>query len=150
MHPIPIDIVVLPHAADLDLPTYATAGAACFDLVAAVAEPVPIYPGKRYAVPTGLRMAVPGGWEMQVRARSGLSLSKGIILANGIGTIDEDYRGEVKVILLNTDPHEAFHVTRGMRIAQATLKPVHRVAWAVRQDLPDTARGQGGFGSTGA
>jgi dUTP pyrophosphatase len=138
----------LPHNADLPLPSYATTGAAGMDLLAAVAEPVTIAPGARALIPTGLAIALPPGFELQVRPRSGLALRNGIVLPNSPGTIDEDYRGEVQVIVLNTGS-EPFVVERGIRIAQAVLAPVVRAGWDEVADLDDTARGQGGFGSTG-
>jgi dUTP pyrophosphatase len=138
----------LPHAEGLPLPTYATAGAAGFDLLAAVAAPVTIPPGGRALVPTGLCIALPAGYELQVRPRSGLALKHGIVLPNSPGTIDEDYRGEVGVIVLNAGD-APFTVERGMRIAQGVLAPVVRAAWSEVEELPETARGAGGFGSTG-
>ena len=143
-----IQVVRLPHAADLPLPSYATDGAAGMDLMAAVTAPVTIPPGGRALIPTGLRMALPHGYELQVRPRSGLALKNGITLPNTPGTIDEDYRGELGVILLNAGT-EAFTIERGMRIAQAVLAPVTRGAWHEVTELPETARGEGGFGSTG-
>jgi len=143
-----IEVVRLPHAADLPLPSYATPGAAGMDLLAAIAAPVTIPPGGRALVPTGLRIALPPGHELQVRPRSGLALRHGVILPNSPGTIDEDYRGELQVIVLNAGT-EPFVVERGMRIAQAVLAPVMRAAWREVDRLPDTARGAGGFGSTG-
>jgi dUTP pyrophosphatase len=138
----------LPHAADLPLPSYATEGAAGMDLLAAVAEPVTIPPLGRALVPTGLTVALPPGHELQVRARSGLALREGLLVANGPGTVDEDYRGEIGVILLNAGD-KPVTITRGMRIAQAVLAPVTRGAWQEVDALPETRRGQGGFGSTG-
>ncbi|MBV9785493.1 MAG: dUTP diphosphatase, partial [Acidisphaera sp.] len=132
----------------LPLPTYASAGAAGLDLLAAVAEPVVLPPGGRALIPTGLAVALPAGHELQVRPRSGLALRHGIVLPNSPGTIDEDYRGELQVILLNAG-NESFTVTRGMRIAQAVLAPVLRVEWREVESLDETARGEGGFGSTG-
>ena len=143
-----IQVVRLPHAEGLDLPSYATEGAAGMDLLAAGPAPVVIPPGGRALVPTGLRIAVPAGHELQVRPRSGLALKNGILVPNSPGTIDEDYRGELGVILLNAGT-EPFTVERGMRIAQAVLAPVVRAAWAEVAVLPETARGSGGFGSTG-
>jgi len=143
-----IEVVRLPHAADLPLPSYATPGAAGMDLLAAIAAPVTVPPGGRALVPTGLRIALPPGHELQVRPRSGLALRHGVILPNSPGTIDEDYRGELQVIVLNAGT-EPFVVERGMRIAQAVLAPVMRAAWREVDRLPDTARGAGGFGSTG-
>ena len=143
-----IDVVRLPHAADLPLPSYATAGAAGMDLLAAVMSPVVIPPGGRMLVPTGLRIAIPPGHELQVRPRSGLALKNGIVLPNSPGTIDEDYRGELGVIVMNAGD-APFTVERGMRIAQAVIAPVVRATWREVAELPDTARGTGGFGSTG-
>lgn len=143
-----IEVVRLAHARDLPLPAYATDGAAGMDLLAAVAAPLVIAPGGRALVPTGLRIALPHGFELQVRPRSGLALKNGILLPNSPGTIDEDYRGEVGVILLNAGT-EPFTVERGMRIAQAVIAPVVRAAWREVAELPQTARGTGGFGSTG-
>lgn len=138
----------LPHAEGLPLPEYATPGAAAMDLLAAVAGPVVVPPGGRALIPTGLRVALPAGHEWQVRPRSGLALKHGITLVNAPGTIDEDYRGEVGVILLNTGD-EPFTVERGMRVAQAVLAPVTRAVFEEVVVLPETQRGHGGFGSTG-
>lgn len=138
----------LPHAADLPLPGYATAGAAGMDLLAAVREPVLLAPGARLLVPTGLCIALPPGYELQIRPRSGLALKHGITLPNTPGTIDEDYRGEIGIILLNTGD-APLDITRGMRIAQAVLAPVVRVAWQEAESLDETSRASGGFGSTG-
>ncbi|HEY1857706.1 dUTP diphosphatase, partial [Acidocella sp.] len=110
--------------------------------------PVTLPPGGRALIPTGFAMALPEGFELQIRPRSGLALKHGIVLPNAPGTIDEDYRGEVQVIMMNTGA-EAFTVTRGMRIAQAVLAPVWRAAWIEVEDLDNTTRGAGGFGSTG-
>lgn len=145
---VEIAVVRLPHAADLPLPSYATDGAAGMDLLAAVAGPVVVAPGARALVPTGLRLALPPGHELQVRPRSGLALKHGIVLPNSPGTIDEDYRGELQVIVLNAGA-EPFTVERGMRIAQAVLAPVTRAVWREVEALPDSERGAGGFGSTG-
>lgn len=138
----------LPHGLDLPLPAYASAGAAGLDLLAAVSDPVTLAQGARALIPTGLTIALPPGYELQVRPRSGLALRHGIVLPNSPGTIDEDYRGEIGVIVLNAGT-EAFTVTRGMRIAQAVLAPVARLAWDEAATLDATARGTGGFGSTG-
>ncbi len=143
-----IDVVRLPHAEGLPLPSYATDGAAGMDLLAAVTTPLVILPGGRALVPTGLTIALAHGYELQVRPRSGLALKHGITLPNSPGTIDEDYRGELGVIVLNTGA-EPFTVERGMRIAQAVIAPVVRAAWREVATLPETARGTGGFGSTG-
>lgn len=145
-----LSMLQLPHGEGLPLPAYQTEGAAGLDLLAAVAEdaPVTIGPGARAIVPTGLQMALPAGHEGQVRARSGLALKHGIALANGVGTIDEDYRGEVMVGLVNLG-QTAFDITRGMRIAQLVVMPVTRVSVVSVTTLPDTERGGGGLGSTG-
>ncbi|OUI95788.1 deoxyuridine 5'-triphosphate nucleotidohydrolase [Acetobacter indonesiensis] len=138
----------LAHAQDLSLPSYATAGAAGMDLIAAVKESLTLHPGGRTLVPTGLRIALPPGYELQVRPRSGLAFKNGIILPNSPGTIDEDYRGEVGVIMLNAGD-QPFVITRGMRIAQAIVASVERVSWDECDELDETERGTGGFGSTG-
>jgi len=145
---ITIQVRRLPHGEGLPLPAYATPGAAGMDLLAAVAEPVTIDPGRRALIPTGLTIALPSGFEMQVRPRSGLALRNGIVLPNSPGTIDEDYRGEVQVIVLNAGD-APFTVERGMRIAQAIVAPVVRAEWQEVPGLDDTARNTGGFGSTG-
>lgn len=147
------DIIVavqrLPHAADLPLPAYATADSAGLDLLAAIDTPIELAPGERRLVPTGLKIALPTGYEMQVRPRSGLALKHGITLLNSPGTIDADYRGEIGVILINLGT-ASFTIQRGERIAQMVLAPVSRLAWREQaEDLSTTARGEGGFGSTG-
>lgn len=136
----------LPHGEGLPLPAYATQGAAGMDVVAA--EEVSLAPGARHAVATGFALAIPEGYEVQVRPRSGLALKHGIGVPNTPGTIDSDYRGELKVILINHGTG-AFAIHRGDRIAQLVLAPVIRAAWDEVADLDDTARGAGGFGSTG-
>ncbi|WP_040363762.1 dUTP diphosphatase [Commensalibacter intestini] len=138
----------LAHAKDLPLPSYATAGAAGMDLLAAVDEPITLLSNERILIPTGLQIALPVGYELQIRPRSGLALKHGIIVPNSPGTIDEDYRGEIKVIILNTGK-DAFFIERGMRIAQAVLAPVVRGVWQETDILDDTERSGGGFGSTG-
>jgi deoxyuridine 5'-triphosphate nucleotidohydrolase len=148
MSTVEVHLRRLPHGADLPLPGYATAGAAGLDLLAAVDKPVKIPPAGRALIPTGIAIALPTGFELQIRPRSGLALKHGITLPNTPGTIDEDYRGEIQVIMLNASD-EAFTVTRGMRIAQAVLAPVLRATWHEAETLEDTARGEGGFGSTG-
>jgi deoxyuridine 5'-triphosphate nucleotidohydrolase len=145
---VAIRIRRLPHAVGLDLPSYATAGAAGMDLVAAVADDVVIAPGARALIPTGLSVALPPAHELQVRPRSGLALKNGVMVANSPGTIDEDYRGEIGVILINAG-EAPFTVSRGMRIAQAVLAPVLRAEWHEVETLDETSRGAGGFGSTG-
>ena len=146
--PIPIRLRRLPHAEGLPLPSYATAGAAGMDLMAAIHDPVTLGPGERALIPTGLTIALPPGYELQIRPRSGLALRHGITLPNTPGTIDEDYRGEIGVILLNTGT-EAFTIERGSRIAQAVLAPVSRAIWQEADSLDVTGRNEGGFGSTG-
>jgi dUTP pyrophosphatase len=145
---IEVAVVRLPHANGLPLPTYATEGAAGLDLLAAVTASVIIPPAGRALIPTGLTIAVPPGYELQVRPRSGLALRHGIVLPNSPGTIDADYRGEVQIIVMNAGD-APFTVERGMRIAQAVLAPVTRLVWRETETLPPTARGAGGFGSTG-
>ncbi len=146
MPDVPVAVMRLPHGEGLDLPTYATAGAAGMDVVAA--EDVVIGPGARHAVATGLAMAIPEGFEIQVRPRSGLALKHGITVPNTPGTIDSDYRGELKVILINHGS-EDFAIRRGDRVAQLVLAPVTRASWLEVETLDETARGTGGFGSTG-
>ncbi len=146
MPDVPVAVMRLPHGEGLDLPVYATAGAAGMDVVAA--EDVTIAPGMRHAVATGLAMAIPEGFEIQVRPRSGLALKHGITVPNTPGTIDSDYRGELKVILINHGT-EDFAIRRGDRVAQLVLAPVTRASWVQVDTLDETARGAGGFGSTG-
>lgn len=145
-----IPIVRLAHAEGLPLPAYETEHAAGMDLRAAVAdeEPVTLKPGARAMVPTGLSFAVPVGFEAQVRPRSGLAAKAGITCLNSPGTIDADYRGEVKVILANLGA-EDFVIRRGDRIAQLVIAPVAKASWSEVETLDETARGVGGFGSTG-
>jgi len=143
-----VAITVLPHGGDLPLPRYASAAAAGLDLVAAVAEPMILQPGERAAVPTGIALALPAGYEGQVRPRSGLALQHGITVLNSPGTIDADYRGEIRVILANLGG-EPVTIARGERIAQLVVAPVTRIAWRPTERLPATSRGGGGFGSTG-
>jgi dUTP pyrophosphatase len=148
MSTVEVHLRRLPHGADLPLPGYATAGAAGLDLLAAVEKPVKIPPAGRALIPTGIAIALPTGFELQIRPRSGLALKHGITLPNTPGTIDEDYRGEIQVIMLNAGD-ETFTVTRGMRIAQAVLAPVLHLSWTEVENLEETERGAGGFGSTG-
>lgn len=148
MSPLPVELVRLPHAEGLDLPHYASSGAAGMDLLAAIEGEMIVRAGARALVPTGLKIGLPAGYELQIRPRSGLALKHGITLPNTPGTIDEDYRGEIGVIILNTGK-EDFVITRGMRIAQAVLAPVIRLTWVEVSELDETARGTGGFGSTG-
>src|SRR5688572_22904094 len=143
---IPVMVKRLPHFDGLTLPAYATDGAAGMDVLAA--EDVTLGPGERWPVATGLSVAIPPGYEIQVRPRSGLALKHGISVANTPGTIDSDYRGEVKVILINHG-QAPFEVRRGDRIAQLVFSPVIRASWLKVDELDETARGEGGFGSTG-
>lgn len=143
---VPVPVKILPHGEGLDLPAYATNGAAGMDVVSA--EDVTLAPGGRHAVATGLAMAIPPGFEIQVRPRSGLALKHGISVSNSPGTIDSDYRGELKVILINHGA-QAFEIRRGDRVAQLVLAPVTRAAWLTVDELESTERGEGGFGSTG-
>ena len=143
-----IQMLRLPHAADLPLPAYQSQGAAGFDLMAALDAEMILAPGEFSAIPTGLQMAIPEGWEGQVRPRSGLAFKAGITVLNSPGTIDCDYRGEVKVILIN---HGAapFTITHGMRIAQMVIAPAMQAQISEASALDDTDRGASGFGSTG-
>ena len=143
-----LSISTLPHFGDLPLPAYESPGAAGMDIAAAIDADIMIAPGERHAVPTGLAMAIPTGHEVQIRPRSGLALRHGVTVANAPGTIDSDYRGEVKVILINLGA-APFTVTRGMRIAQMVVAPVIQVSIALADKLDATDRGDGGFGSTG-
>jgi dUTP pyrophosphatase len=143
---IDISLQWLTHGKGLPTPTYATEGAAGLDVVAA--EDVTLAPGQRHAVATGFAIAIPEGYEVQVRPRSGLALKHGITCLNTPGTIDHDYRGEVKVILANLGS-DAFEVRRGERIAQLVPAPVQKAAFVVTDNLSETKRGEGGFGSTG-
>ena len=144
--PVTVAIRRLPNGGGLPLPAYATAGAAGMDVVAA--ESLTLRVGRTVAVATGLALGIPDGWEVQVRPRSGLALNHGLTVPNAPGTIDSDYRGELKVMLLNEGADD-FAVKRGDRIAQLVLAPVTRVEWREVDRLPETARGSDGFGSTG-
>ncbi len=148
MSDVAVAVTALPHAENLGLPTYATEHAAGMDLCAAVSGEVVLQPGQRVLIPTGLSIALPAGYEAQVRPRSGLALKNGVTVLNSPGTIDADYRGEVQVILANLGT-ENFVVTRGMRIAQMVVAQYSRVTWQQSEQLSATARGAGGFGSTG-
>lgn len=147
---VPVEINTLPHFEGLALPAYETEHAAGMDLRAAVdaAEPVALAPGARALIPTGLAIALPPGYEAQIRPRSGLAAKHGITCLNSPGTIDADYRGEVKVILINHGA-EPFVIQRGERIAQMLIAPVTQARWVQVEKLSETARGAGGFGSTG-
>jgi len=147
---VEVAVLRLAHAADLPLPAYASEGAAGLDLRAATpdGETIEISPGERRVVPTGLCIALPSGYEAQVRPRSGLARRNGVTCLNSPGTVDSDYRGEIAVILVNLG-HEPFAVTRGDRIAQLVVAPVSRAVWRPVEDLEETVRGAGGFGSSG-
>ena len=148
MMPVEIAVTRLPHNADLPLPAYETAQSVGMDLAAAIDAPVTLTPGGRVIVPTGIAIALPAGYEAQVRPRSGLAAKNGITVLNTPGTVDPDYRGEVKVILINLGD-DTFEIERGMRIAQMVIAPVTHASFAEVGTLPETARGAGGFGSTG-
>nr|WP_321359804.1 dUTP diphosphatase [uncultured Hyphomonas sp.] len=150
MNEVNVAVLPLPHFEGLQLPAYETIGSAGMDVRAAVpeGEPMVLAPGERAMVPTGLSVAIPQGYEIQVRPRSGLAAKHGLTCLNAPGTIDSDYRGEIKVILVNLG-QAAFTIQRGERIAQLVLAPVTRLAWQAVDSLDETARGAGGFGSTG-
>lgn len=137
-----------PGCEDIPLPSYETAHAAGMDMRAAVTEPLLLEPGQRALVPTGLRIALPPGFEAQMRPRSGLAIHHGISMVNAPGTVDADYRGEIRIILINHG-HETFTIRRGDRIAQMIIAPVTHVRWKLVDELESTARGEGGFGHTG-
>jgi dUTP pyrophosphatase len=145
-----LKLVRLPHGSDMPLPAYETAGAAGMDLRAAVSEgePLVLSPGDRTLVPTGFVFEIPEGFEAQIRPRSGLAFKNGVTCLNTPGTIDSDYRGEVKVLLVNLG-HEPFEISRGMRIAQMVIAPVVQARVSEVADASHTTRGAGGFGSTG-
>ena len=145
---VAVAVTVLPHGGGLPLPQYASAAAAGVDLVAALDQPLVLEPGARAAVPTGIALALPAGYEAQVRPRSGLALKHGIAVLNSPGTIDADYRGEIRVILANLGA-EPVTLRRGERVAQLVVAPVSRIAWQPVADLPASRRGAAGFGSTG-
>jgi dUTP pyrophosphatase len=143
-----IRIQRLPHGAGIELPQYMTDGAAAADIRAAVDLPVALAPGEIAMIPTGLAMEIPAGWEVQIRPRSGLAVKHGVTVINAPATIDADYRGEVKVALVNHG-REPFTVERDMRIAQLLVTRVTRIAWEEAEELTPTARGAGGFGHSG-
>lgn len=146
---IKVALKPLDHAVGLKLPTYATSQSAGMDLTAALEEALEIGPGERVLIPTGLSIALPSGFEAQIRPRSGLAINHGVTVLNSPGTIDADYRGEIKVILINHG-QEAFTVNRGMRIAQMVVERYTHVDWEIVKDFDEeTERGDGGFGSTG-
>lgn len=146
--PVTVQLTTLPHAEGLNLPAYATPLSAGVDLEAAVDTPMTIQPLERVLVPTGLSIALPAGYEAQIRPRSGLAYKNGITVLNSPGTIDADYRGEIKILLANLS-NEAFTVERGMRIAQMVIAQHAQVQWTRVEQLDETVRGAGGFGSTG-
>lgn len=148
MTQVEIAVTRLPHNADLPLPAYETAQSAGMDLAAAINAPMTLAPGKRAMVPTGLAIALPAGYEAQVRPRSGLAAKNGVTVLNTPGTIDADYRGEVKVILVNLG-EDSFEIERGMRIAQMVIAPVTQASFTEVDSLSETERGSDGFGSTG-
>ena len=143
-----VAVTRLVHAGDLPLPDYATDMSAGMDLRAAIPAPLEIAPGGRALVPTGIAIALPAGYEAQIRPRSGLALKDGITVLNAPGTVDADYRGEISVVLANFGA-DSFTVTRGMRIAQMVVAAVERVSWEPVEALPESGRGSGGYGSTG-
>ncbi len=148
MSAVAVPLLVLPHGQGLPLPAYATADAAGVDLVAAIDTPLSLAPGERKDVPTGIALALPPGWEGQVRPRSGIALRHGLAVLNSPGTVDADYRGEIRVILANLGSAPVT-IARGERIAQLVIAPVSRAVWDVVAQLTATARGTCGFGSTG-
>ncbi len=148
MSEIKVKLMPLPHAVGLQLPTYATDKAAGMDLSAALEDAIELGAGDRILIPTGLSIALPEGYEAQIRPRSGLAIKHGITVLNTPGTIDADYRGEIKVVLINHGK-EPFTIERGMRIAQMVVEKYETVNWDVVKSLEETERGQGGFGSTG-
>jgi dUTP pyrophosphatase len=148
MKAVQVPVQRLEHGRDLALPAYATPGSAGVDLVAALTAPLTLAPGARAAIPTGLALALPDGWEAQVRPRSGFALSDGVTVLNAPGTVDADYRGEVKVILINLGDRPVT-IERGRRIAQLVIAPVAQLQWQEMAALPGSTRGAGGFGSTG-
>lgn len=148
--PVKAPFQYLPHGEGLPLPSYQTSGAAGMDIMAAVPadQPLDLEPKQWVAVPAGFTIALPKGYEAQIRPRSGLAFSKGITVLNAPGTIDEDYRGEIKVLLINLSS-ESFKIERGLRIAQMIIAPVTKLEWEQKSELDQTDRGKGGFGSTG-
>jgi dUTP pyrophosphatase len=146
--PVEISIAIEPHGEGLPLPAYQSDSAAGMDLRAAIVEPLTITPGQRLLVPTGIRIALPAGTEAQVRPRSGLAIKHGVGVVNAPGTIDADYRGEIRVILINHGDKD-FLIERGDRIAQLVIAPVLHASWKEAASLDDTERGEGGFGHTG-
>ncbi|NQV54430.1 MAG: dUTP diphosphatase [Rhodospirillales bacterium] len=148
MGALSVAIQRLPHAADLPLPEAATPQSAGHDLMAAIEAPIDLAPGERQIIPTGYAIALPPGFEAQVRPRSGLAIRYGVTVLNAPGTVDADYRGEIGAIMINHGS-KPFHIERGMRIAQLIVAPVSQIQWAETDTLTTTERGAGGFGSTG-
>ena len=148
MSEVKVKLLPLEHAVGLQLPTYATEQSAGMDLSAALSEAIELGPGDRALIPTGLSIALPAGYEAQIRPRSGLAVKNGITVLNSPGTIDADYRGEIKVILINHGK-EPFTIERGMRIAQMVVERYETVGWELVDSLEESTRGEGGFGSTG-
>ncbi|MEM6781672.1 MAG: dUTP diphosphatase [Pseudomonadota bacterium] len=148
MSQIKVELKPLDHAVGLKLPAYETDQSAGMDLSAAIEEAIELAPGERALIPTGLSIALPAGFEAQIRPRSGLAIKNGVTVLNTPGTVDADYRGEIKVILANLG-NENFTIERGMRIAQMVIAKFEHIEWSVVEDLDETERGAGGFGSTG-
>jgi dUTP pyrophosphatase len=148
MNDIAVKVKILDHAVGMKLPSYATQGSAGMDLTAALEEAFVLEPNERTLIPTGLSLSMPLGYEAQIRPRSGLALKNGITVLNAPGTVDSDYRGEVKVLLANMGT-EDFTIERGMRIAQMVIAKHEHVQWEAVESLEDSDRGEGGFGSTG-
>lgn len=148
MKRVPVKVARLPHGRNLPLPRYETSGSAGMDLRAAIGTALSISPGQTVRVPTGLAIAIPAGYEGQIRPRSGLAAKSSIIVPNSPGTIDSDYRGEVQVLLTNLG-NEPFEIEPGMRVAQIVFSPVAQADWEEVSELPSTDRGEGGFGHTG-
>lgn len=148
MTDVMIQIKTLPHFQDLPLPTYGSEEAACMDIYAALAEPIVLQPLERKIIPTGISIALPKGYELQIRSRSGNPIKTGMIIANGIGTIDSDYRGELGVGVINVNK-EPITIEHGFKIAQIGVQPVYQIKWEKVSELNETTRGTGGFGSTG-
>ena len=148
LNPLELLLKILPHGREIAVPSYATAQSVGMDLAAAVEREITIEPGRTCLIPTGIQIAVPPGYEAQIRPRSGLAANSTLLIPNSPGTVDPDYRGEVKVILLNLG-ERPFTVTRGMRIAQMIIAPTVRVDVRIVEDLPPTERCEGGFGHSG-
>lgn len=145
---INVQVLRLEHGSNLDLPRYETPGSAGMDLMAAIEEPINLSPSERALVPTGLAVAIPDGYEGQVRPRSGLAIKHGVTCVNSPGTIDSDYRGEIKVILVNLGTTD-YQIEPGSRIAQIIFSTVSKASWRTVLELPESSRGSGGFGHTG-